>query len=341
MHQQSAGAAPTTRSDADARGESPGGLRPPLAWGALAKRISGRTTDLIAIALIAIAALTVGRQLSGWWNTDSEENANPLAGLPSSQPDWAGGSVLLELGDSPVAIRREAFTGDGDQAVERLVAICLADVKSAAPPAHPAEPPERKMLDHLKTLPPVVRMADGSRVHFVPVPVPMTVGTRDFTPATVPSAARGGDNEGSDTGRRVVAWGLAMRQGERSWTLFSFRSGPPVADAGEAVAIELPPGSRRTLALRGSAGERLIGFEGNGSAAEWRRHFDALAARRGWRAAGDWRVAAESRTRGFEVRTESKSDSTRKIRSRIDVQFGPDDRGGHSGLIAVTPLPEE
>ncbi|MEX0703727.1 MAG: hypothetical protein WD069_16640 [Planctomycetales bacterium] len=334
---------PEGAPSADEPSDAPGGLRPPLAnstapgpYGRLAKKIASRTTDLIAVALIGIAALTVGRQLSSWWNTDSADLANPLAGLPSSQPEWTTGPVMLELGDSPVALRRESFEGSGEQAVERLLSVCLADVRSAAAPVQPLAPGERKMLDYLRTLPPLLESPEGGRVHFVPVPVPMAVGTREFPPREVPSGHGSDDNGGSDTDRRVVSWGLAMRQGEAAWTLFSFRAGAPAASEGGGFEVELPPASRRTLALRGTAGEQLVGFEGVGPAAEWARFFDAVAERRGWRVTGEWRVAGGAWTRGFEA-----GDSTHAQRSRIDVQFGPDERAGFSGLIAVMPLPEE
>lgn len=333
---------PETGAAADPTCRPPGDRSAPTGFGRLARKLASRTTDLIALGLITIAALTIGRQISGWWNTDPTA-LDPLANLPASQPDWGSGAVLLEFGDSPVAMHRELFRGEGEQAIERLIAVCLADAENAAPPPDPPEPAERKMLDYLATLPPLIEAADGERVHFVPIPVPMAVASRDFGHDSVSSGGSNRDNETSATGTRVVSWGVAMRQGEQDWTLFVFRSGRTASAVTDGIEIELPPGSRRTLALRGVSGEQFVGFAGAGPAAEWARHFDALAARQGWRVTVDWRTADGEWTRGFEAVSdiESPGRSSDKRRSRIEMHFGPDRRGGVSGLISVNPMPEQ
>src|SRR5262245_3978280 len=69
----------TVAAESNSRAAEPAAPgKPPTGFGDIARRMTSRTTDLIAIAIVAVASLTFGRQILHWWHTPP--SASPATG---------------------------------------------------------------------------------------------------------------------------------------------------------------------------------------------------------------------------------------------------------------------
>src|SRR5262245_55510888 len=96
--------------------------KPPAGFGDIARRITSRTTDLIAIAIVVVASLTFGRQILQWWHAAPSEPGS--AGMaPAVQPGWEDQRqpVSLEFGDLPLSMTRQTIVADAEPIIVELV----------------------------------------------------------------------------------------------------------------------------------------------------------------------------------------------------------------------------
>src|SRR5262245_32349278 len=75
----------------------------------LGRRISSRTTDLLAIAIVVAASLTLGRQMLTWWH-EAPPAVLEMGPLEERAAEWGSDSrpVSLEFGNSPMRVMRQA-----------------------------------------------------------------------------------------------------------------------------------------------------------------------------------------------------------------------------------------
>lgn len=313
-------------------------------FGALARRITGRTTDLIAIGLVLVGGLTMGRQLVQWWNAPAEmpilQGEDATGGLLADP----GAAVRLRFGDAPLAMTRETLAGNREAAMARLIAGCREAAENAGPPRDAPDAGEFALLaatEHAAAVvekpaaekavakespaeKPLAEEPGGWGVFRLEDRLSMIVATKVF-----PSA------EGSEgpAWRRVVAFGFALPLDTDQWALYSFaeatlRSG----QAADFPEIELPPGARRSLALQDQGGGGMIGFGGAGDPAAWRKHFEEALGAGGWVLAGPWRTGGDSDSATFVPRDRSKGGS-------IGVHVSGDPKTERSGLIVLVRGP--
>ena len=76
--------------------------------------MTSRTTDLIAISIVAVAALTFGRQILEWWHAAPATSPSANSQSPVTQPAWEDRlqPVALEFGDLPLSMTRQTILGD-------------------------------------------------------------------------------------------------------------------------------------------------------------------------------------------------------------------------------------
>src|SRR5262245_31208362 len=124
---------PSSDSERAAQPGPPAGK--PVSLGDVAKKISGRTTDFLAICIVLVASLTTGSQIVSWWQ------AAPPAVVPATDPALAAPGweddlqpVDLEFGDLPLALTRQIVIGDREAAVEALARHCQAAAERAIVP---------------------------------------------------------------------------------------------------------------------------------------------------------------------------------------------------------------
>ena len=94
-------------------------------FGEIARRVSSRTTDLLAISLVLVASLTLGRQVLQWWRAEPPQVVAP-AQTGAIGPDWENTleHLALEFGDLPVGITRQVVRGDKAEAIAAAVRHC-------------------------------------------------------------------------------------------------------------------------------------------------------------------------------------------------------------------------
>jgi hypothetical protein len=300
----------------------------------VARQISRRTTDLLAIAIVAVGGLTVGGRLSQWWSTEPEEvtSASRSAGSVSgSASPWGSGgaAVSFDLGDRPHLLRKQSVTGDRRQAAAALVDVCRHVVAGASAPQRKIDANERRLLTEVEQRAAAEEQKGTWKIYRLDEPLPLVVGTRHFST----EAAGDGRKSSAADAWRVVCWGMAFPSEDRRWRLFAFHT-PGERTSPQSVDVELPAGSRRIMSLRADSGEALVGFEGDGPPEAWIGFFDGWFRENGWRLSGRW----ESSGGGWTARY-SPADDDRS--SRVDVHFTQTGDAKWSGLLDVIPLSTE
>ncbi|MDB5391989.1 MAG: hypothetical protein JWM11_7635 [Planctomycetaceae bacterium] len=172
----------------------------------------------------------------------------------------------------------------------------------------------------------------------------MLVGIRFFPAPTQKSNRQHATRE-----PRVVCWGLVFPgHVAGAWTAYTFikSNSKPNRLARNAITdrtaeldlsqVPLPEGCRRTVSVRGSDWNSLSGFQGTGSAADWRTHFSEWLASQGWAPVENWSSTEEipSWSASFIRNNEDATTS-----NRILIQFRFDASGQGSGLIHGLPGP--
>jgi hypothetical protein len=267
----------------------------PRDFGELGRRISSRTTDLLAIGILLTGGIAVGGSLMNWWRAEPPAPVIPVA-PPAPWDDPSG--VELDFGEGDWSIRREPLAGTVDAAHDALVERVRSVAASASGQTLPAaDDAELKLIEQLQHWSPH-EVHEAARVYAIGGPLFWVVGTCDV------------DGGGGDAGvaERVVCWGLALPQANDSWTLYVMnRRVPDHTDSGSAE-ITLPDGAARSMRIASDGGGELTCFSGDGPVDHWIAEFDATMSDQGWTREDRWRrsdhFAAAAYRRGNEVAAE-------------------------------------
>ncbi|MBS0263590.1 MAG: hypothetical protein JSS02_16735, partial [Planctomycetes bacterium] len=238
----------------------------------VARKIRGRTADLLAIAIIVGATLSFGSQIISWWRSGPPADA---AGNPVLTPpgwDLDGQPVDLGFGDLPVTLTRQQIAGDHPAAVEALFEACREISMAATAPLGETPDAEQRLIERVASLTPRSELPGAWQVYVVDDAFPFVVGLKTLTvnsgtakpPTTAPAAPTAEHSAPADSEqipRRLVCYGLAMPAGEQAWTLFIARNSThPTVTGATGFEIALPPGATQTLSLRDRRGSLLVGF---------------------------------------------------------------------------------
>lgn len=287
----------------------------PTGFGALAHTIRRRTSDFLAIGILAVAGLGFGARLSNWWSAD-DEAAQSIAARPSSETHWdePGRPVEVLFGDSPIAMHRERFDGTLEEATDRLVGRTRELLESAVTPTEPANESELELREAALRIPPELVSPDGLRaIHVAHLPLPTTTG---FVTA----------EQGE---KRVVCWGMLLGGPEAGWTAFWFQRTDGPTGGSDGLVVVLPEGAEHTLTLRDALGTTVSTFHGRGPLAEWRTFLDAHWRRLGATAPTETANAPGTWAARYRIET---GDGGRTVDVRLTD--GPD---GVEGLVMIEP----
>ena len=232
-----------------------------------ARRWRRRTTDLLAIGLLLVIGLAVGRQLTAWWNepTFSETNPDLRSTIVGHGDAWES-PAELQLGDLALTARRQQIHGDRETAWSEIEST-VAQVALAAPwPSIEADQTERDLLQQLEEQVPTTRPDADTSLFRVNGPLPMIVARKQRQQVS-----------------RLIAWGLALPDMGDTWIAWVF-SGALTKET--AVEIPLPEQSRRLLSLRGTTAQQLVIFTGQPTGDAWWQHFQTELGQRGWETSG-------------------------------------------------------
>jgi hypothetical protein len=302
-------------------GETAG--KPPAGFGDIARKITSRTTDLIAIGIVVVASLTLGRQVLVWWHAEPLTRA--AAEMASrTGPAWDNPSqpLSLEFADLPMAMTRQVVVGDRNAMVAALVEHCETAAKRGLKPWRERDAAEDRLLARIESLRPVAEEAGVWQVYVFDERLPMAAAVRRFAAAS---------DDAASEGPRLVCWAMAMPAGNEAWNLYVFRgtaNGRPASV--DRADVPLPPGARRNLSLRDERGSSIVGFSGRGDDGEWIRFYDDWFADRGWSSGEGWLKSAAACSARFDERRGSAG-------RRAEIQFARDGNGELSGLLQVVP----
>jgi hypothetical protein len=292
----------------------------------IARRITSRTTDLIAIAIVVVASLTFGRQVLQWWHAEAPQPGT-AGSAPVVQPGWEDQlqPVSLEFGDLPLSMTRQTIVGNGEAAVEALIRHCERSAAAARSPWREWDQGERQLLARTEGLTAVAEETDVWQVYVIDRRFPMVAGVRRFVSELKEAAFRA---------YRLVCWGMAMPAGENAWNLFVFQgvvAGNPVPTG--LPSVPLPPGGRRNLSLRDERGGMLVGFSGNGSPPEWMKFYDDWFTGQGWSSGEGWFMGGGACSARFHKPGAPQA-------ARVEVQFAEGANRELTGLLQIVP-PDE
>jgi len=227
-----------------------------------------RAIDLLVIAFVAVAGLSVGGQLIEWWRTDPQAAAPDLSELAGTDLDWSHTPIAMRFGDATTSIERIPFAGDHRRLDEELMKTARSVVSTSQPPVAPPTEAEREWLAALQTAPPEMWDSTLGNVYRREAPLPSFVVTR---------FVESGQSETEALNQRVVGWGLAFPSGPGQWTIYSFRpEATRVAETAALPEITLPEGAHRVTQLSGADGCEWLVFQGRGDLTGWVQQFDEL-----------------------------------------------------------------
>ncbi len=325
--------------------------QPMPGFGRLARRISAITTNCLLTAIILIAGLGFGRQVLRWWAADPAESG---AALPPAGVDALGDPArmhVMQFGDQSWSIRRQAITGDKPAAVTALRANCRqalteagkkgsglfyrngpkgASHKRLLTPFCPGKA-ERELLARLTTQKPVQQESGKWRIYELSEAFPLVVGTR----ANREVGEQPVDSASHSSHQIMATLGLAIPNGPQAWTVYTFQ---PESRSERAKAtqkdVPLPPGCRRTLALRVVSGGTTVAFEGPRRAKSAVEFYDEWFSAHGRGAVGGWRHYGNQWNGRYHY-------TDRGVDRCVDLHLGGDGHGRLTGLIVVTPVAPE
>jgi hypothetical protein len=267
-------------SEVAGRGHPRSTTRRPRDFGELARRMSSRTTDLLAIGILLVGGLAVGGSLMTWWQSEPPAPVVPVA--PTAPWDDPTG-VDLEFGEGDWSVRRETLTGSAESAREALLERMRSAVGSSSAISLPApNDAEIRLLEQLDQWSPQEAGASG-RVYVIGGPLFWVVGTSEHRDAA-------GD---AMLGRRVVCWGLLLPQANESWTLYVLERRRRDQSSFDLAEFRLPDGARRSMRIASDNGGELTCFSGAGRSATGCRNLTPASRTR----------AGRARMRGFEPPT--------------------------------------
>jgi hypothetical protein len=323
----------------------------PPSFATLAKRMSSWTTNSLLTLLILLGGLGFGRQVLKWW---AAEPASSGGAPVASFGDGLGDPMQLhtiQFGDSSWTLRRQSIVGDESSAIGQLRAACREVLKTRVPSNQNSRPPleteqaatksplpsengkgtkgegEDKFLALLSDSTPVEEEGKW-RIYEFHEAFPMAVGLTRSGTAAATEPAKTSVNL-AQAGYRVVVWAVAVPSTNGEWTLYSFQPESPSIEVVSGLAeIPFPEGCHRGLSLRAAEGAGLIAFSGPERPQQWKLFYDNWFRRQGWQTMTDWQPVGPAWYAKFVAKDGGGA---------VDVRFGPDGRGGLSGLMMITP----
>lgn len=245
----------------------------------LARRISGRTTDLFAIALVVVLMLTVGVQVTHWWRADPPAvGGESSTSAPLAVFDQAAG-LAVTIDGGTWTLERKTVVGTADAITTNAILDLRQSVASSSDIELPAvDPAESEWLGKLQSWPPAVETGNGGRIYTLGGPWPWIVAT---------IAATSESDSDAPANARVICWVFALPQSGQSWTLYTARRRGHLISTTPDANIPLPDEAQRLLTAT-TTGGGLATFRAADSIVKVRSEWDQQLVSAGWARFGDW-----------------------------------------------------
>ncbi len=254
---------------------------------ALARRIAGWTSNLLAMAVVLVLTLGAGHYILDWTDRETAEDAREETSPKSGSTIQGGRPVGAQF---PVAgLQRVPWQGNRESIRQQLrqqvqqQAVTLFARPQLLAQARRRQPAgsEQKLL--ALTAARAAQAIEPGRweVHEFIGAFPLAVSFVHVEPTAEPSASdiAQADPSAPAPTRRMVAWAMAVPAGpDDAWSVYlQTNLEQPASDQAMlevADAPPLPPGVQPTLALTTAGGGLLLGFTGEVSLASCREHFE-------------------------------------------------------------------
>jgi hypothetical protein len=295
-------------------------------FAAVARKVTSRTTDLIAIAVVLSASLVFGRQVIVWWRSEPPD-AMALSEPAHAARSWGEGGlpVYLEFGDAHMALTRQRVSGDRDEAHRALVRLCRDALEQTVAPSRPADAAETRFLEKLTGLEPAAAEPGVWQIFEIRQAMPLAAAVR-----WTEHAAQNGAKPESSPERRLICFGLALPAGEAAWTLYGFQPSGTTARMTRPEPVPLPEGARQIMSVRDERGGSLTAFHGSADVEEWKRSFSAWGAAQGIESPDHWVESPPAHTARFELQRGAR-------REIVEVHITVEGRDRLTGLLNVVP----
>lgn len=251
----------------------------------LGRRITRRTFDLTAFAIVTVGLITIAVRLSSWWQTDDSVAANTPGVNAQSQTPWGigEGGAWLSFGGATWSARHMTLMGLADEVRQQMVDDCRQRLVEGADTTSLPEPTaeENDLIARLSALTPLASADDKAwHVYALEGPLLAVFGVVDS------SAAEGMNS------KRIACWGIALPAGEalvepanadagnsrsNRLPLWSAWMIDPGGSAGVASTrgpvVPCPDGASRVLSIRDPLAGGIDAIHGLGSIDEWRSFY--------------------------------------------------------------------
>lgn len=313
-----------------------------LGWIAIARRITGWTSNLLVTFLILAAGLAFGIQVLIWWNDspndgNSSPEAKPTEDLPSSEA-WA------EFHGPGGRFSGLTIQADENAAIRHSQEMCLEATEQASFPSGLPDLAEQEILAKLANLSPVCEGPRGARVYRYPGGFPVWIGIKMQEERTAGHDHLKSDGNLPLPGGRIVAWTFLISVGKQVWTIYRASMEPEIApkERGRGpndadMICPTPPGAFVISRFSPALGAIFEIFQetSSGAAATWTLFLDRELAKAGWKPLDNWRGEPSRQRRTFTRRTPSLEESFLTI--EIVQKPGEPTRGLVFGFRWSTP----
>lgn len=281
---------------------------PPPSFAQVAKRMAGAATNILAIGVVVLLGLLLGREVISWWRAD--EVARQEAEVASAPPVASPLVTEVGVGESSALALRTAV-GDRSAALTALAELAKVELASQAAVPGEVSTEEARLLERLETADCREETAQGS-IYEMPGEVPLTIAV-----AKVANV------------RRVVFCGLALDKGDNLWSLYGVKR-RGITNSAQSPEIPWPPGTQRVMSLASAARGSTLVFVGSGSVEPWKQFY------REWLKTENAQVVSDWQRVGTRWQATYAYPASRP--RLVELVLSPTTDGRWSGLVTLAPL---
>lgn len=275
----------------------------PTGMAAVARKVSRRTTDLLAIAIVGIGIFAVSGRISDWWNTSPESviaHGKIVPEVVGAEVSWPEMDIPVgvNLGNFPVRVERLLIRGDlrklEEVVFDRLQTVLGSENLSGQLNAGESRVAlaAAKLESLLTGIKPAMERPGVWRIYRLDEP-----GTPGF--AAMFLGTRTDAKHDRDSRREwLVTWAMAMPWRDDDWKVFFFQ---PVDE--DSASIALPPGAELTMSMQEPSGTELAAFRATDSSFSlntWREFYSTRLTEAGWKPVREWAQSGARHTARFE-----------------------------------------
>ena len=306
----------------------------------IARHISRRTTDLIAISIVGIGVMTVSGRLAEWWQTDATTVASPVASALQSAGSavrWGVGesNVSILAGEQSVRMERKVISGNQDRVDSILRDRLVSELETEQPKAETAfdkkfVEQEKRLLGLLKTQTPIETREGRWKIYRLdhadnPLPGSFLIATRSAAEPSIQES--------------LAAWAIATPSGPEQWTSFVFTPTGAARHISQH-ATPVPTDGQLLLSLRTDSHDELSVFQrlnaDRSDIVRWTRDISGQLTKAGWHEARSWQQSENSTAARFERRLAE----SQHLRQAMELTISFSESGKLTGTSNVITIPE-